>query len=171
MDASNVMINASTKELYVDVVIHFRKVCEKYHALLKYVESTSLDQVKEKIVCALTDQEWLKEVNASNLAMGILPYVDNFAHIGGFATGLLLGFILLPHPQCGWLEQRSLPAGIRLKSKFKAYQYILGIVSLILLIVGFSIGLVMLFKEENGHDHCHWCHYLTCVPSVWECNN
>ncbi|XP_058769769.1 RHOMBOID-like protein 2 [Vicia villosa] len=106
-----------------------------------------------------------------NLAIGILPYVDNFAHIGGFATGLLLGFVLLPRPQCGWLEQRSLPAGIRLKSKFKAYQYILGIVSLILLIVGFSIGLVMLFNEENGYDHCHWCHYLTCVPSVWECNN
>jgi hypothetical protein len=71
-----------------------------------------------------------------NLAIGILPHVDNFAHIGGFVVGLLLGFILLPRPQYGWLEQRRLPAGIRLKSKFKAYQYVLGIVSLILLIIG-----------------------------------
>lgn len=78
----------------------------------------------------------LLTIIAINLAIGILPHVDNFAHIGGFATGLLLGFILLPRPRYSWLEQRHLTAGIRLKSKLKAYQYILGIVSLILLIVG-----------------------------------
>lgn len=78
----------------------------------------------------------LLTIIAINLAIGILPHVDNFAHIGGFATGLLLGFILLPRPRYSWLEQRRLPAGIRLKSKLKAYEYILGIVSLILLIVG-----------------------------------
>lgn len=31
-------------------------VCEKYLELLKYVESIILDHVKEKIVCAWTDQ-------------------------------------------------------------------------------------------------------------------
>ncbi|KAG0473181.1 hypothetical protein HPP92_015038 [Vanilla planifolia] len=30
-----------------------------------------------------------------NLAVGILPHVDNFAHIGGFLTGFLLGFMML----------------------------------------------------------------------------
>ncbi|KAL1342540.1 hypothetical protein HN51_029083 [Arachis hypogaea] len=107
-----------------------------------------------------------------NLALGILPHVDNFAHIGGFLTGFLLGFILLPRPQFGWLEQRHLPAGVRLKSKYKAYQYVLWILSLLLLIAGLSIALVMLFRGENGYDHCHWCHYLTCVPtSKWKCND
>jgi len=74
-----------------------------------------------------------------NLAIGMLPHVDNFAHIGGFLTGFLLGFVLLLRPQFGWLEQRRLPrhpAGVRLKSKYKAYQYVLWIVSLILFIVG-----------------------------------
>ncbi|KAI4351789.1 hypothetical protein L6164_006106 [Bauhinia variegata] len=104
-----------------------------------------------------------------NLAIGILPHVDNFAHIGGFLTGFLLGFILLPRPQFGWLEQRHAP---RLKSKYKAYQYVLWIVSLVLLVVGLSIALVMLFRGENGYDHCHWCHYLTCVPtSKWKCDD
>ncbi|XP_050893360.1 uncharacterized protein LOC127099673 [Lathyrus oleraceus] len=54
-DAWNRIINSSTKEPYVDSLIHFRKVCEKYPDLLKYVESTILDQVKENIVCAWTD--------------------------------------------------------------------------------------------------------------------
>lgn len=71
-----------------------------------------------------------------NLAVGILPHVDNFAHIGGFLTGFLLGFILLPRPQFGWLERHNLPAGVRVRSKYKAYQYVLLVVSLILLLTG-----------------------------------
>ncbi|CAL0303407.1 unnamed protein product [Lupinus luteus] len=107
-----------------------------------------------------------------NLAIGILPHIDNFAHIGGFLTGLLLGFILLARPQYGWLEQRHLPAGVRRKSKFKAYQYTLWIVSLVLLVAGLVIASVMLFRGENGYDHCHWCHYLSCVPtSKWKCDD
>ena len=73
---------------------------------------------------------------AINLAIGILPHVDNFAHIGGFVTGFLLGFILLPRPQFGWLEQSHLPAGARLKSKYKAYQYVLWFLAVVLLIAG-----------------------------------
>jgi hypothetical protein len=56
MAAWNIIVNASTKEMYTDVVLQFRAVCEKYLNLLKYVESTILDQVKEKFVCAWTDQ-------------------------------------------------------------------------------------------------------------------
>lgn len=30
----------------------------------------------------------------------------------------------------------------------------------------------MLFRGENGNDHCSWCHYLSCVPtSKWKCGN
>lgn len=73
---------------------------------------------------------------AINLAIGLLPRVDNFAHIGGLVVGFLLGFILLPRPQYGWSEQRCLPDGVRRKSKYNAYQFVLGIVSLILLTAG-----------------------------------
>lgn len=36
------------------------------------------------------------------------------------------------------------------------------------------VGLVMLFRgvNGNGNDHCHWCHYLSCLPtSRWSCRN
>lgn len=71
-----------------------------------------------------------------NLAVGILPHVDNFAHIGGFGTGFLLGFVLLPRPQFGWTEHHNLPVGVRASSKYKAYQYVLGLISLVPLFAG-----------------------------------
>ncbi|KAD6796341.1 hypothetical protein E3N88_07237 [Mikania micrantha] len=106
-----------------------------------------------------------------NLAVGILPFVDNFAHIGGFLTGFLLGFILLPRPRFGWLERHTLPADVRVNSKYKVYQYVLGLLALVLIVAGFTVGLVMLFHGENGYKRCHWCRYLNCVPtSKWRCN-
>ncbi|MQM17149.1 hypothetical protein Taro_050116 [Colocasia esculenta] len=107
-----------------------------------------------------------------NLAVGILPHVDNFAHIGGFVTGFLLGFILLLRPQFGWMERHNLPPESRVKSKHMVYQYILWVTAMILLIAGLAVGLVMLFRGINGNDRCHWCHYLSCVPtSRWQCGN
>ncbi|KAJ6703629.1 RHOMBOID-RELATED [Salix viminalis] len=109
---------------------------------------------------------------AINLAVGILPHVDNFAHIGGFISGFLLGFVLLLRPQFGWAENRHSPADARVKSKHKAYQYVFLLAAAVLLIVGFTLGLVTLFKGKSGSDHCSWCHYLNCVPtSRWKCQN
>ncbi|PIA60342.1 hypothetical protein AQUCO_00300087v1 [Aquilegia coerulea] len=107
-----------------------------------------------------------------NLAVGILPHVDNYAHIGGFLTGLLLGFVFLMRPQFGWVSPKNVPPGYvrSSKPKYKMYQIILLVAALILLIVGFSVGLVMLFRGVNGNDHCSWCHYLSCIPtSKWKC--
>ncbi|KAJ6946323.1 RHOMBOID-like protein 2 [Populus alba x Populus x berolinensis] len=121
-----------------------------------------------KIAALLT----LVVIIAINLAVGILPHVDNFAHIGGFFTGFLLGFVLLLRPQFGWVESRHFRADAHVKSKHKAYQYMFLLAAAVLLIVGFTLGLVMLFKGENGNDHCSWCHYLSCVPtSKWNCEN
>nr|XP_043639960.1 RHOMBOID-like protein 2 [Erigeron canadensis] len=107
-----------------------------------------------------------------NLAVGMLPHVDNFAHIGGFITGFLLGFVLLLRPQFAWQERRHLPAEARSASKYTVYQYVFWLLSVIFLVVGFTVGLVMLFKGENGNKHCSWCHYLTCIPtSRWRCDN
>ncbi|XP_076912685.1 RHOMBOID-like protein 2 isoform X2 [Bidens hawaiensis] len=107
-----------------------------------------------------------------NLAVGMLPHVDNFAHIGGFLTGFLLGFVLLIRPQFSWQERHNLPVEARSKSKYTVFQYAFWLLSVVLLAVGFTVGLVMLFKGENGNERCSWCHYLSCVPtSRWRCDN
>ncbi|KAK9985272.1 hypothetical protein SO802_030223 [Lithocarpus litseifolius] len=105
-----------------------------------------------------------------NLAVGILPHVDNFAHIGGFFSGFLLGFVFLIRPQFGWVSQRYASTASN-NPKFKMYQCILWVVSLVLLIVGFTVGMVLLLRGVDANDHCSWCHYLSCVPtSKWSCN-
>lgn len=111
---------------------------------------------------------------AINLAIGILPHVDNFAHIGGFLTGFFLGFVFLIRPQYGWVSKKyTTPGSVSSdKSKFKAYQAILWAVSLVLVIIGLTVGLVMLLRGVDANNSCSWCHYLSCVPtSRWSCNS
>ncbi|KAL9368005.1 hypothetical protein Peur_039204 [Populus x canadensis] len=112
---------------------------------------------------------------AINLAVGLLPHVDNYAHIGGFLSGFFLGFVFLIRPQFKWINQKACPPGYiapPAKSKHKAYQYVLWVVSLIVIIIGFTLGMVALLRGVNVNDHCSWCHYLSCVPtSFWSCSS
>ena len=85
-----------------------------------------------------------------NLAVGILPHVDNFAHIGGFLSGFLLGFVFLIRPQFGWVSQKNSPPGsiaTTVKSKHKTYQYILWVLSVIILVVGYVPRILSLYVD------------------------
>ncbi|XP_024400713.1 RHOMBOID-like protein 1 [Physcomitrium patens] len=114
-------------------------------------------------------------VTGVNLAIGLLPRVDNFAHIGGFVTGFLLGFILLMKEQYRYVQRSTLldprmdPQHVK---RFKTYQFILLLVSLLLLIAGFAGGFVALYSGVDAYNRCSWCHYLNCVPSShWTCDS
>ncbi|XP_019454071.1 PREDICTED: RHOMBOID-like protein 1 [Lupinus angustifolius] len=107
-----------------------------------------------------------------NLAVGILPHMDNFAHIGGFISGFLLGFVFLIRPQYKWVSQRNSSSRYvsRPNSKHKPIQYVLWVISFILLCAGLVAGTVLLLRGVDLNDHCSWCHYLSCVPtSKWSC--
>ncbi|EPS60401.1 hypothetical protein M569_14402, partial [Genlisea aurea] len=115
-----------------------------------------------------------------NLAVGILPHVDNFAHLGGFVTGFLLGFVLLIRPQFGYIKDKTRryyhrhPHGAYSltspRPKYKTYQYALLLLAVLLLLAWFSTGLQLLLGGVNGNEHCSWCHYLSCVPTpLWSC--
>jgi hypothetical protein len=122
-----------------------------------------------KVAAVLT----LLFVVAVNMVLGILPHVNNLAHIGGFLTGFLLGFVVLMRPHFGWMERYGMPAGSNCTSrKYLLYQWILMAIALLLVVIGFAVGMAMLFRGANANDSCSWCHYLSCVPTArWTCTN
>ncbi|KAG2329061.1 hypothetical protein Bca52824_000241 [Brassica carinata] len=118
-----------------------------------------------KVVTIIT----LVLIVAVNLGLGVLPGVDNFAHIGGFATGFFLGFVLLIRPHYGWINQRNAPLGK--PRKYKIYQAILWTVSLLLLLAWDLIeGLIKLgfyYREldrfANKSRNLSWIRSVTSV--------
>ncbi|KAJ3693696.1 hypothetical protein LUZ60_009176 [Juncus effusus] len=108
-----------------------------------------------------------------NLALGVLPHVDSFAHVGGFVAGFLLGFVILIRPQFGYINNKTAPPRYRVakKRKHKIYQIVLLVVAASVLIAGFVVGFWVLFKGVNVSEKCSWCHYMSCLPTHrWSCN-
>ena len=87
------------------------------------------------------------------LGIGLLPYVDNYAHLGGFATGLISGLILVPTVTFGKWDGRR--------------KKILMIVSVPVLIGLFFVGFWNFYRRPEVV--CEWCGWLDCVPygSAW----
>ncbi|XP_018426277.1 PREDICTED: inactive rhomboid protein 1 [Nanorana parkeri] len=78
---------------------------------------------------------------------GLLPWIDNFAHISGFISGFFLSFAFLPYISFG---------------KFDLYRKRCQIIIFLLIFFGLFSGLVFLFYFY--HIKCEWCEYLTCIP-------
>lgn len=108
----------------------------------------------------------------SNLALGLLPRVDNFAHIGGLVSGFLLGFVFFVRPHLDWLAQQQRSAGGgQGQRKHRTYQYVLWLAAAALLVAGLTAATVLLFRGYDANQHCPWCHYLSCVPTRrWRCD-
>ncbi len=87
------------------------------------------------------------------MLLGMLPYVDNNAHVGGFIFGTLAGLVFMPHIYFGkWDKKRkiffriaAIPAGIYL----------------------FYFCLVSFYDASN---FCYNCKYLNCIPGLPWCD-
>ncbi|KAM9304719.1 inactive rhomboid protein 1 [Gastrophryne carolinensis] len=78
---------------------------------------------------------------------GLLPWIDNFAHISGFVSGFFLSFAFLPYISFG---------------KFDLFRKRCQIIIFLLIFFGLFSGLVVVFYFY--HIKCEWCEYLTCIP-------
>eukprot|EP00054_Salpingoeca_dolichothecata_P028540 m.217592 g.217592 ORF g.217592 m.217592 type:complete len:250 (+) comp26250_c0_seq4:150-899(+) len=83
------------------------------------------------------------------LGIGTLPWVDNFAHFGGFIFGVLASIIFLPYITFGKWD--------------KVRKRCLLVICFPLLLVCFFI-LFVIFYEVQGTDFCPNCKYIQCVP-------
>lgn len=80
-------------------------------------------------------------------AFGLLPWIDNFAHISGFISGFFLSFAFLPYISFGRMD---------------LYRKRCQIIVFLLVFVGLFSGLVVLFYVYP--IKCEWCELLTCIP-------
>uniref|UniRef100_A0A7N6BMU9 Inactive rhomboid protein n=1 Tax=Anabas testudineus TaxID=64144 RepID=A0A7N6BMU9_ANATE len=80
-------------------------------------------------------------------AFGLLPWIDNFAHICGFISGFFLSFAFLPYISFGRTD---------------LYRKRCQIIVFLLVFVGLFSGLVVLFYVYP--IKCEWCELLTCIP-------
>lgn len=80
-------------------------------------------------------------------AFGLLPWIDNFAHISGFISGFFLSFAFLPYISFG---------------KFDLYRKRCQIIVFQLIFIALFSGLVILFYFYP--IKCEWCEFLTCIP-------
>ena len=95
---------------------------------------------------------------AFNLAIGLMPLVDNFAHTGGFIAGLLMGLILMMQPE-------KLPNG-QIKEA-TAMQKMLGMAGYIGLSTLIFTEAVCLYFEVDPAGWCSFCQYINCVNTPW----
>jgi len=84
------------------------------------------------------------------ILVGLLPWVDNYAHVVGFFTGFLLSYALMPF----------IAFDRTLQSKTK--RAILIVVCLTVSLLIFTTLAVVFYNIPN--TECEWCKYLTCIP-------
>jgi hypothetical protein len=90
-----------------------------------------------------------------NICLGLVPFLDNFAHVGGLICGFICGLTLLVH-------ERYTADGER-KGR-KNYQLCLQALSVIVLPVIILVMLLVLFLQVEAAKWCEWCAYVSCVP-------
>jgi membrane associated rhomboid family serine protease len=82
-----------------------------------------------------------------SLLVGTLPWVDNFAHIGGFVCGILAAVVFLPYVVFGKWDRRRKLFLILICAPIL-------LLALILAFIIFYTGLAI---------DCSWCNYVDCV--------
>ncbi|KAI9331240.1 hypothetical protein DFJ73DRAFT_899423, partial [Zopfochytrium polystomum] len=86
--------------------------------------------------------------------LGTLPFVDGFAHLGGFFCGLLAGLAFMPTIHYSKRDGR-----------WKLLMRVLAVPALVAVFVMMLRG----FYDDAARTGCVWCRYLSCIPGMPWC--
>jgi len=89
-----------------------------------------------------------------NLFIGLLPYIDNFAHVGGLLAGILFGLVLIP---------QSPRRNVCLNTFLAIIGGIIGVIALF-------VGFIIFYTQVDVHEWCSWCMYIDCLPVLGWCD-
>lgn len=92
-----------------------------------------------------------------SFAIGLLPGIDNFCHLGGFVMGILTGFILIPNLSYG-----------KCQTRFRLCTMCVLIPTVIAVFVG---SLALFYSQVNTYQWCHWCADIACIPVFSWCTS
>ena len=82
--------------------------------------------------------------------LGLLPWVDNYAHIVGFVSGFLLSYALMPYI--------AYDRSVHTRSR-RSLTIVMCLISVIIIF----LILILIFYYVPFYN-CSWCKYLTCIP-------
>jgi len=92
-----------------------------------------------------------------SLAIGLLPGIDNFCHVGGFIMGILTGFIFLPNLSYGKCQAR--------------WRTCVVCTFIPLVAVIFVVCLVAFYIGVDANQWCTWCATINCLHILNWCTN
>jgi len=86
------------------------------------------------------------------IAIGYIPFVDNFAHIGGFVMGILTGTVLYP------------VISVTKRHRLITWMFRLAAIPLAVLLY---VVLIRNFYTSDPYAACSGCRYLSCIPASY----
>ncbi|KAI8093838.1 rhomboid family-domain-containing protein [Halteromyces radiatus] len=86
-----------------------------------------------------------------SLVLGLLPGLDNFAHLGGFVVGLVMGMMIAPMRPMSSTRGKWITWGLR------------GL-ALVIIIILFVVCITSFYNSPDPSQICPGCKYLSCLP-------
>ena len=91
--------------------------------------------------------------------LGLFPYVDNFAHLGGLIAGFLLSATFVPYYPLYEGEDYHVIKGQ--KDKFRKIKIFLVAVCIPIFIALYTLIFILFYVVQ---PNCYACQYFTCIP-------
>lgn len=112
------------------------------------------------------------------IGLGMTPYIDNFAHMGGFLSGIGIGWSGRGSPSAGTVLAES-TSGRGCSRRLSAiWHSVRRHWAMILVMLVTSLHAGLLVRSDSNQDVCKKCRYLSCVPfpfftenKWWHCDS